>query len=214
MSKIHLEILDAKRLKIFKRLSQFRGDGYLAGGTALALQIKHRKSFDFDVFIKKPVDNNLRIKVKKVYGNVDFYVDSSDQISFKTKEGISVTFVWYYFNALKPVIRTESISLADPLDIAADKVHTIGRRAMWRDYVDIFCFLKNNIVTLHGIIKLAEDKFKGEFVQLQFLEQLPYFADLKKTPIEFIDKSYRESEIKSYLEKRVDEYVRKELKFR
>jgi len=64
----------------------------LAGGTALSLQITHRKSFDFDVFVGKEIDNKLRLEVKKVFGNVDFYVNSSDQISFATKRGINITF--------------------------------------------------------------------------------------------------------------------------
>lgn len=53
MSKIYLEILDKERIKIFQKMGDFKRIGYLAGGTALALQIKHRKSFDFDIFTLK-----------------------------------------------------------------------------------------------------------------------------------------------------------------
>jgi hypothetical protein len=46
-----LEILDKKRKDIFAKLYKILGnDYYLAGGTALALQIGHRESLDFDVF--------------------------------------------------------------------------------------------------------------------------------------------------------------------
>ena len=65
---------------------------YLAGGTALALQIKHRQSVDFDVFINRPVTNSLRLKVKKIFGSVDYSLNTSDQISFTTPDNIKITF--------------------------------------------------------------------------------------------------------------------------
>ncbi len=93
MSKIYLESLDKKRQEVFQTLSVFKKTGYLAGGTALALQISHRSSEDFDIFITKAVDNALRLNVEKVFGHVRFYIDTSDQISFKTKEYVDVFFL-------------------------------------------------------------------------------------------------------------------------
>lgn len=208
MSKIFLEILDKERQGIFTNLSHFKNDGYLAGGTALALQIKHRKSADFDVFIQKPVDNYLRLKISKFFGEYKPYVDLSDQISLKTKRNISITFVWYYFQPLFSLVRTSSLSLSSVYDIAADKAHTLGRRAVWRDYVDFFCLFKTKIIDLKRVIELAEKKFGNEFNQGLFLEQLSYFDDLKKSPIQFIEESYSSSEIKSFLEKEVRNYLK------
>lgn len=45
-------ILDKKRIDILPLLKPFKKDFYLAGGTALALQIGHRDSIDFG-FLKK-----------------------------------------------------------------------------------------------------------------------------------------------------------------
>lgn len=45
MSKLILEILDTNRLDSFKKLKTFKQYGILGGGTALALQIGHKKSF-------------------------------------------------------------------------------------------------------------------------------------------------------------------------
>jgi hypothetical protein len=213
MSKIHLGLLDKKRQEVFLKLKNFKKNGYLAGGTALALQINHRKSVDFDVFVTESISKNFKLKVQKIFGRVNFYVDSSDQISFKTEEGIGVTFVWYYYSVISPLITTLSISLASVFDIAADKAETLGRRAIWRDYIDLFFLLKWKILTLEKIIELAKKKFAGEFVETQFLEQLPYFADLKKAPIEFVREKYSDHEIKSFLEKQVKAYLKKILRF-
>ncbi len=209
MSGIYQEILNRDRLKVYKSLSDFRDHGYLAGGTALALQLNHRKSVDFDVFIEKPISNVFKQNVKRTFGQVDYYVNTSDQISFKTKENVEVTFVWYYFKPLFPLIKTDSLSLASIDDIAADKAHTIARRAVWRDYVDIFCLLKDRHTTLDKIIGLAKKKFAGEFNEALFLQQVTYYSDMIESPIEFIKQAYSASEIKSFLKDVTKEYLQR-----
>lgn len=212
MSKIHLESLDKKRQEIFHQLSSFRNIGYLAGGTALTLQLNHRVSEDFDIFINKTVDNKLRLKVKEIFGEVNYYVDNSDQISFITKNGVKITFLWYYYNRLFSTVKTPIISLASVTDISADKAQTLGRRAVWRDYVDLFFLMKTKVMTLVKIISSAQKKFKGEFIETQFLEQLSYFKDLQISPVDFIKKTYSLFEIKSFLENQVKIYVKQNLK--
>ena len=64
MSKIFLEILDRDRQEILRELSYFREEGYLAGGTALALQIGHRTSYDFDIFMNHSVTKMLKNKIE------------------------------------------------------------------------------------------------------------------------------------------------------
>lgn len=159
MSKIYLEILDNERLIVFNKLKAFESEGYLAGGTALALQLNHRISEDFDVFVHHEIDNKLRLKVKEIFGDITFYVNSTDQISFITQNNVKVTFLWYYFKPLFPVVKTDSLSLASVNDILLDKAHTIGRRAVWRDYVDVFYLLKNVHVYLEKTVVMAGKKF-------------------------------------------------------
>ena len=211
MSSIHLEIFDHKRLELFKILKVFGDNGYLAGGTGLALQINHRKSYDFDVFLPNEITNSLRREVERLFGDVSYLVDSGDQLSFQTKDMVNVTFLWYYFKPLKPFISTRSLPLASVEDIAADKAHTMGRRAAWRDYVDIYWMLHKGLQTLESISKYASHKFGGAFNETQFLEQLTYYEDVAFTPIQFIEESPSNQEIQSYLQQVVEEYAKKRL---
>lgn len=212
MSKIYLELLDKGRKEIFQKLSHFKNIGYLAGGTALALQINHRKSYDFDVFIGRPITHVFKKRVEEVFGRNEYYVNTGDQISFHTEKNIGITFVHYYYSPIHPLVETTSISLAHLIDIAADKAHTIGRRAIWRDYVDFYFLLKMELITLGNVIQFAKKKFDIEFVETQFLEQLVYFKDLTVAKIEYIADSPSTSAIQSFLEKRVEEYLAKVLK--
>ncbi|PIU03643.1 hypothetical protein COT44_02015 [Candidatus Shapirobacteria bacterium CG08_land_8_20_14_0_20_39_18] len=108
-----------------------------------------------------------------------------------------------------PLIKTEFLDLASVADISADKAITIGRRAVWRDYVDFFVLLKGKYYGISEIINFAKKKFKGEFNEALFLQQLTYFKDVEEAPVEFIGKSYSASEIKLSLEKEVQSLVSK-----
>lgn len=209
MSKIYLEILDAKRIKILTQLNRFQNIGYLAGGTGLALQLNHRKSYDFDWFVNKEIDNHLRSQIKDVFKNISVLIDNSDQISIITNN-IRVTFVWYYYKTLFPFVSSPSINIASIEDIAADKAHTIGRRAIWRDYVDFYFLLKNKF-SIADVIGYAKKKFRDDFNEILFLQQLCYFEDLEMTPIDYIKTRPSENEIKDFLTERVKQYTKSTL---
>ncbi len=207
MSKIYLELLDSARQKVFHRLREFTKDGYLAGGTALALQLNHRKSVDFDVFVKKPIDSSFRRKIETIFGDQPYEVNTADQITFPLGEGIEITFLYYWYPHIRSLVPTASLSLASVDDIIADKAHTLGRRALWRDYIDLFVVMKKHDMNIEQIIILASQKFAGEFVKEQFLEQISYFDDVAVVPVEFITQSYSPKEIKKFLTNQAEKYA-------
>jgi hypothetical protein len=208
MSKIYLEILDKERKLILEKLKNFSSVGYLAGGTALSLQISHRLSLDFDFFVEKPLKRTLIKKCQEVFGqDIQVIYQTADQLTFLTPTNIKIDFVYYWYPLISPLIKTPFVNLASISDIAADKAETVGRRATWRDYVDIFFILKWGLFSLKEIVALAKKKFGGEFNELLFLEQLVFFKDLEMTEIKFFKEKYSESKIKRYLEKKVEEFL-------
>lgn len=216
MSKIFLEILDPERQNVFRELAEFRGDGYLAGGTALALQLGHRVSIDFDVFTYKAVSTRLRSAIAKHFPIQQVHLNTSDQYTFTTRGNIEVTFVWFDYPLIRPLVPTPSLSLASIADIAANKANTLGLRAVWRDYVDLFWLMHEEGVALQDIVTWTKQKHPTQFVEAQFLEQLVYFADLTVTPIQFLRKRYNTPEVQSFLQKVVGDYLdtRKEQELR
>jgi len=50
------QVLNNKQREQLKWLKLFKREFVLVGGTAIALQIGHRKSIDFDLFKKKPIN--------------------------------------------------------------------------------------------------------------------------------------------------------------
>lgn len=208
----YLDQLDSERQKVFKELKYFSRSFILAGGTAIMLQIGHRKSFDFDCFSHKPLPKNTDKMAYDVFGkNISIRVQTRDQITMITPNNVEITFVCHPYKPLREPLLTDSISLFHLDDLAANKAMTIGKRGTWRDYVDIFFLLKNKLYTIDTLSSLAKQKFSGMFSERLFLGQLTYFDDIDVTETIFLKESYKENEIKSFLEKKVEEYLKEKL---
>jgi len=212
MTRVYLELLDPKRKEVFLRLKPLaKIGGVLAGGTAIFLQTKGRRSFDFDVFFNKQrvreafkIANEILEIEKKI-------VDIPGHITFSTKQNVQVTLFHYEFLPMYPLIKTPSLPLFDIRDLAADKAYTMGYRPAWRDYVDIFLLLKDNYVSLGQIINDAQKKFKMLFSPRLFLNQLTYYGDITDFKVEFINQKYSKKEIQSFLKEEVKKFKRLKL---
>ena len=211
MSSIHLELLDKKRKTTLEKLRVFRKEATLAGGTALFLQIAHRYSFDFDLFLERELVRRDFLKLKKIVGIEEVRVNTSEQLTVITDERIDITLAYYPYKPLFTKIPTLSLPLFSVKDIAADKAFTIGKRAVWRDYVDLFFILKRNYLNVFDLIKLGQKKFGVEFNPELFLEQAVYFDDLEISKISFIKEKYSPKEIQEFLKKEVSQHVKDHL---
>jgi len=170
---MNLEVLTKEGESIFLLLGKFE-DFYLAGGTALALQIGHRISVDFDLFSEKEISKNLLVKVKRVFENKTVIpsVNNPDELTVFI-DGVKTTFLKYPF----------------PVQI--------------KDYVDLYFILSGKISSLEEIIEMAKNKFGNEFNDRLFLEQLVYFNDIEETNILFLKKPVSKKELEEFFKTEV-----------
>lgn len=210
---LHYDLLDKERMRVFEKLKAFKKEAVLAGGTALFLQIAHRFSFDFDIFLKRELKRADLLKLRRLFKIKEVRLNTSQQLTVVTSKNILITLVYYPYRPLFGLVPTISLPLFSIKDIALDKAFTIGRRAIWRDYVDLFCLLKNGYIGFPEVVKLAEKKFDLEFNPRLLLEQLIYFKDLQieTTKISFIEKRYSPEEIKNFLKRQVDDFKKKNI---
>jgi len=213
MSPLYINnVLTPAQKFVFTKLAIFKHIGVLAGGTALAFQLKHRRSFDFDIFTFKKIPPDLAWEVKKIFGKkIKVIKESENELTFLTSKKVKITFFYYPFKPLYKAIRTGSISIFDWRDIAADKAYTLGRRPIYRDYVDTFFIIKKGH-KLENIILDAKQKFEDLFSEKLFLEQLTYFRDLQDFKIEFLGKGFQLEEVRLFFEKVAERYTESILK--
>ncbi len=202
---MHLEALKSEQKKIFQKLNEFP-DFYLAGGTALALQIGHRISVDFDLFSKKDILPTLLQKARRVfkYSKIKIILNHSEQLSI-TINGIKIDFVKYKFSLISGLKEFKNVKLSQVSEIAAMKAYTLNYRGTYKDYVDLYFILKNKCTTLKEIKKIAEKKYKDDFNFRLFLEQLIYLGDIIPEKIEFLGKRVSKAEIENFFQKIVRE---------
>lgn len=135
----------------------------LCGGTALAMQIDHRKSEDLDFMMwrksktdKPEVNWNLIEKeLKEKIGDIDnFNMLGFDQVEFLIK-GVKFSFFVSdnYSPVSNPINYLGNIRLADVESILAMKMEVMLRRMKFRDYYDIYCILKDGYSLNKGIVK-------------------------------------------------------------
>ncbi len=210
ISNLHLEILNNERQQLLQKLIPFTKEFVLAGGTALALQINHRKSFDFDFFSTTTFPKNLLEKLSKKIEIGNTSVDTTEELTFTGKNGIKITFLYYPFTSYFAILQTESgLRLFPVQEIALQKAYTIGRRGEYRDVYDLYAIIKNKYIELPELIRLTKKVYGGIFDERLFLQQLVYFDDMLDFRIIPISggQIYQPQEIKSFFELLVKNYI-------
>jgi len=203
---MQLEVLKSEQKKIFLKLKKFP-EFYLVGGTALALQIGHRISIDFDLFSKKDIPKSLLPKIKRVFkgSKIEILVNHSEQLSVKI-DGVKIDFVKYKFSLISEPIEFEGVNILPIPEITAMKAYTLNYRGTLKDYIDLYFILKDKHMTLREIESLAEKKYKDEFNFRLFLEQLVYLEGAKDDKIEFLKEQVNKKEIKEFFEKEIQKF--------
>lgn len=203
---LHLDILPADARKLFGRLKRFVPRGVLGGGSAIALQIGHRVSYDLDVFINTYVPRGLLRRAQELFGSAKPLIDSREELTCAV-DGTKLTVLSYPYRPLHPAVTTTSIPLFDLRDLASSKTYTIGRRGAWRDYVDLFVLLRSGL-KLRRIIAETQKRFGPSFSPKLFLQQLTFYEDIHDVSIEWRGVKFSRRIIQSFLQRQVRQYLR------
>lgn len=174
---MHPNILTEEQTKLLPLIGKFASDFYLVGGTALALQLGHRRSIDFDLFSQSSFNNSkIKQRINRLSTITKIHLDSEGEFTLRIN-GIKATFFEYEYPIQHEVNFEPYISMPDPLTIAAMKAYAMGQRSKWKDYVDIYFVLKQ--YSLDHIIAHAESLFGTGLLNSQlFRAQLAYHKDI------------------------------------
>jgi predicted nucleotidyltransferase component of viral defense system len=108
---------------------------YLAGGTALALQLGHRTSNDLDLFTGKLFSTEpLREKLVHMGGLV---LVEEEGTLHGILDGVKVSFLYYPYPVLHPFHEFEGLNVAAIGDIACMKAVAISQRGEKKDFFDM-----------------------------------------------------------------------------
>ena len=174
---MHKDILTKEQQKLLPLVGEFAKDFGLVGGTAIALNIGHRRSIDFDLFSLKEFDNyQIKRKISKNYKIESVINDEEGQYTILIK-GVRFTFLHYPYKISFSEKFNNIIKLPNLLTLATMKAFVLSRRAKWKDYVDLY-FVMKDYFSLNEISKQGGKIFGKEFNEKIFRESLAYFTDI------------------------------------
>ena len=181
---LHLGTIEQKTLELLRRLQSLSifEHSRLVGGTALALQLGHRKSIDLDMFgsieatseeIQDACRNAGELEISKTSKNINIY----------WVDGIKVDCVNYPYEWLEECKVLDGLRLASVNDIAAMKISAIINRGTKKDFIDLHFLLKE--MSLNQILDLYDKKYPdgSRFIAIK---SLTYFEDAESDPMPYM----------------------------
>jgi hypothetical protein len=186
------QTIDKNTQRILKEIVQLGiADGmYLAGGTALALQLGHRVSVDLDIFSES--DFSVKKKLEEC-GSIGEVVvrGMEDGTLHISAGGVLVSFLRYAYPLLFPTVSYLGMSLADERDIACMKLDAMASRGSKKDFIDLYFLLEK--YSLSELLELFSKKYASvKFSSAHIAKSLVYFEDAEKEPMPkmFVDISW------------------------
>ena len=175
---------------------------YLAGGTGVALQLKHRVSIDLDFFTKKDIDTKTLIQKIKTWREISIERETENTL-IATFNGTRVGFLKYDYPLLFDLKQIKEIKVADLRDIGCMKIDAISSRGMKRDFIDLF-FICKEVISLKNLLSLFKRKYKSvNYNLMHILKSLTYFEDAENNPMPKMIVPVSWQEIKNFFKKEI-----------
>jgi hypothetical protein len=201
----HLDVLPAKQIKVLQLLTfqNWLNPFYLVGGTALALQIGHRQSVDFDFFTMSNFKNRNIISALTKLGRFELFDEAENTVN-GILNNVKVSFLKYEYPLLKSKHSYQTISIADIFDIALMKISTISGRGAKKDFIDFYFILRQfSLSELFSAYKLKYGVQVSNYYHLQ--KSLVYFDDAENEPMPRMVESVEWDEIRRSIIEKVRE---------
>lgn len=155
---------------------------YLAGGTALSLQLGHRLSVDLDFFSPTEDIPTIRPVLEKALASFQpTLADSAWGNLVYLVQNVRVGFYGYGYDLVAPLVKTSDARLASIEDIALMKLDALLARAARKDFYDLYFICQK--ISMRQILNLAPKKYPHtRDFEAQSVKRLTYFESAEQDP--------------------------------
>lgn len=197
-------------LAALRETAPFLSEGgfYLAGGTALAIYLRHRVSEDLDWFTENRIPDPLALAGELRGSGVPFEVSQVDRGTLHGRvHGIPVSLLEYRYPLLSPLGEWPEFGclLASLEDIACMKLSAIAQRGSKKDFIDLYALMEAGLGIAEAL-ELYRKRYGVEDIA-HVLFGLAFFddAEREKTPKMLWDIDWET--VRETLRKRIKEYA-------
>lgn len=210
---LHLDILPVKTSRAFlycTKLPLFAYPGwYLAGGTALALQVGHRQSVDLDFFTTRRQFTARAIE-DELLTQAEWETTLRRKGTLYGKLlGAKISLISYpFFVPSSHQIRCGTVRILIPSDIAAMKIIAISQRGRKRDFIDLYWYCLNR-EPLRDVVARALGQYPGQEHNLpHILKSLVFFDDAEADPMPRVFFAVTWAKVKKFFQHEVNVLTR------
>ena len=200
--KLFTEIFPPQQQAIYPQLAECQKYGFiLFGGTAIALQLGHRLSVDFDFFRFQAFDEKTKSFLLNFKNQLSANIiqNEPNTLTIQTPNNVKISFFGHIdFVSYAKVVKDDNkiLQLADLTTLLATKLKTINDRAEWKDYTDIANILKSGQTSIFDGLQLFSQIWHNEIPAQQILKALLYFDDGDLMKLSLEDKKILNNEVK------------------
>jgi Nucleotidyl transferase AbiEii toxin, Type IV TA system len=177
-----LSILPVEQLRLWPELSELPALFVLCGGTAIALQLGHRSSLDFDFIAPTGFDpDTLYAETSFLLGSKPIQKSASTLTCIVERGGpIHVSF--FGTPAIRlinpPLVAPDNgLRVASLLDLAGMKAAVVQKRAEAKDYIDLDAMIQVGAINLPAALGAARELYGSVFNPELTLKSLTFFGD-------------------------------------
>ncbi|MFZ2339459.1 MAG: nucleotidyl transferase AbiEii/AbiGii toxin family protein [Bacteroidales bacterium] len=203
---LHFETIDSRTLDLLVKLQRIPAfsELRLVGGTALALQIGHRKSVDLDFFGTITADEYELSKQLTETGQATI-LKKTENINIYVIDGIKTEIVNFHYKWLVNPLIESGLVLAGMEDIAAMKLAAITGRGTKKDFIDLYFLLK------HFSLKQMLDFYLQKYPdgsEFNVLKSLSYFDDAEEDEIPVMLHPLKWGTVKKIITSSLENYLK------
>jgi predicted nucleotidyltransferase component of viral defense system len=186
---------------------------YLAGGTALALQLGHRQSVDLDFFTENDFNpQNILNVLQSTHTIQNIQIIQNDTL-YLNCDNVKVSFIKYLYSLIGTLLDyNQTVKLASIEDILCMKLSAISSRNTKKDFIDIYYILKLRNYSLDFAIELLRKKYQN-FNLIHIIYSLTYFEEADTDPDVIWQEGFQVSweSIKNFFIDLAEQYTRSNL---
>ena len=179
---LHTEVMSAAQQRLlgnFGRYAETRGF-VLAGGTAVAIHLGHRRSAGLDWFTNDAIPDPLDLAADLRRAGLEIAVtDTAPGTLHGLLDGVRVSMLEYHYPLLVPLVEWPEYGcqLYAPEDLSAMKLSAVAGRAR-KDFIDVYA-LGRVCFQLDRMLELYQEKFGVQDLG-HVLMSLTFFDDAEE----------------------------------
>ncbi len=179
---LKLDILPPAQRHLWERMFSIPPSFTLYGGTAIALQLGHRQSIDFDFFAFEEISPENLLHSVYILQDCEVLHSAPSTLTVLVNRAGPVKLSFFglpKLRRLQPPLHSEEwpVRIATLLDLAGMKLATIPRRVEAKDYLDMHAILTRTDISLEQGLAAARIIYHDRINPLDTLKALTWFDD-------------------------------------